>query len=126
MLEMYPGDIWRLKKSFGRANFMSPMALYAACDGCPCSFVDCAGCEVEHAVGIGGFFEEKAGREILSPMAVQKFDHVELVVLLGLVGPKNPRSAPVSMSIPSMEGTGSGVSIIHVGTLLVLSAALMR
>jgi hypothetical protein len=53
---------------------------------------------------------------MLPPNKVQKLERVAPAALFGFVGPKNPYSAPVCMSMPGTSGTTSGVRVTHVGT----------
>ncbi len=69
-----------------------------------------------------GFFRSNIGRSTCSD--VEKFARVPPTAFSLFVGPKNPFWAPVPMSMPSTEGTASGVRIIHVVTFAIFELVL--
>ena len=63
------------------------------------------GTQLDEGAGGGGFFDPNSSQLILSPNPKQKFEQ--------FVGPKNPHSDHITMSIPSISDTTSGIRVIH-------------
>ena len=116
-----PGVICVSKKSFGCARERDGTFFLQASEGCPSSQTGgglIAWGLIAHLLPLlPRLLWPEHCRLTLSSSPVRKFVRLPPTAFSLFVGPKNPFSAPVAMSIPSTKGKSSGERRTHVGIL---------